>query len=391
MADKAFITPNVLKWARESARMTEEIAAAKIPVDIERLREWEEGISQPTIKQAQILAKAYKRPFALFFLPEIPRDFQPLQDFRKQDSKPLTTSSAFIIREIQQKQSWIRDIYEENNEGLLPFVGSFSMKDNPEQIAADIIKTLQINPTSYKTDNPMKEWIDAAELQGIFVSRTSFIHSRLKLDPEELQGFAIADPYAPFVFVNSGDWNAPQLFTLVHELAHIWIAETGISNKIEPEELQDKDKFHPVELFCNEIAANSLMPKEKVVNLTPYTFKDSKELFKAAKQFGVSSFALLVRILKLDLISTATYLKLKRQVDYDFTEYLRKEEEKNANQKENRGGLNYFLLQLNRNSKLFTQTVLDSFRGGHIEATLASSLLNVQVNKFHKLEAQLYR
>lgn len=138
--------------------MTEEIAAAKIPVDIERLREWEEGISQPTIKQAQILAKAYKRPFALFFLPEIPRDFQPLQDFRKQDSKPLTTSSAFIIREIQQKQSWIRDIYEENNEGLLPFVGSFSMKDNPEQIAADIIKTLQINPTSYKTDNPMKEW-----------------------------------------------------------------------------------------------------------------------------------------------------------------------------------------------------------------------------------------
>lgn len=391
MADKAYITPNVLKWARESARMTEEIAAAKIPVDIERLREWEEGISQPTIKQAQILAKAYKRPFALFFLPEIPRDFQPLQDFRKQDSKPLTTSSAFIIREIQQKQSWIRDIYEENNEGLLPFVGSFSMKDNPEQIAADIIKTLQINPTSYKTDNPIKEWIDAAELQGIFVSRTSFIHSRLKLDPEELQGFAIADPYAPFVFVNSGDWNAPQLFTLVHELAHIWIAETGISNKIEPEELQDKDKFHPVELFCNEIAANSLIPKEKVVNLTPYTLKDSKELFKAAKQFGVSSFALLVRILKLDLISTATYLKLKRQVDYDFTEYLRKEEEKNANQKENRGGPNYFLLQLNRNSKLFTQTVLDSFRGGHIEATLASSLLNVQVNKFHKLEAQLYR
>ena len=75
------------------------------------------------------------------------------------------------------------------------------------------------------------------------------------------------------------------------------------------------------------------MPKEKVVNLTPSTFKDSKEVFKAAKQFSVSSFALLVRILKLDLISTETYLKLKRQVDYDFTEYLRKEEEKNANQK----------------------------------------------------------
>lgn len=115
------------------------------------------------------------------------------------------------------------------------------MKDNPEQIAADIVKTLQIHPASYKTDNPIKEWIDAAESVGIFVSRTSFIHSRLKLDLEKLQGFAISDPYAPFAFVNSGDWNAPQLFTLVHELAHIWIAETGISNEIEPE-LQDKNK-----------------------------------------------------------------------------------------------------------------------------------------------------
>ncbi|MFN6089514.1 MAG: multiprotein-bridging factor 1 family protein, partial [Cyclobacteriaceae bacterium] len=72
MADKAFITPNVLKWARESARMTEEVAAAKVSVSIDKLKEWETGTSQPTIKQAQNLAKAYKRPFALFFLPEIP-------------------------------------------------------------------------------------------------------------------------------------------------------------------------------------------------------------------------------------------------------------------------------------------------------------------------------
>ncbi len=104
---------------------------------------------------------------------------------------------------------------------------------------------MKINPKSYKTDNPIKEWIDAAETNSIFVSRTSFIHSRLKLDSEEIQGFAIADPYAPFVFVNSDDWNAPQLFTLVHELAHIWIAETGISNEVELD-IKQKDKFHPL-------------------------------------------------------------------------------------------------------------------------------------------------
>ena len=392
MADKAYITPNVLKWARESARMTEETAAAKVSVTVDRLKEWEAGESQPTIRQAQTLAKAYKRPFALFFLPEIPRDFQPLQDFRKPGSKTLTTSSIFIIREIQQKEAWISDVYSENQEEKLAFVGRYSIKDNPQAVANDILETLKINPGSYKTDNPIKEWIDAAETNGIFVSRTSFIHSRLKLDSEELQGFAIADPYAPFVFVNSDDWNAPQLFTLVHELAHIWIAETGISNAVEPE-IRHKGKFHPVELFCNEVAANALMPIEIVSSFDTVSFQNLKDVYKVARQLGVSSFAILVRALKLNIISAPHYQKLKKHADIDYAEFLKREAEKKAIQKEKDqpGGPNYFLLQLNRNSRLFTQTVLDAFRGGIIEPTLASNLLNVQTNKFQKLESQLFR
>ncbi|MEA3448542.1 MAG: helix-turn-helix transcriptional regulator [Bacteroidota bacterium] len=83
MADRAFITTKVFKWARESARMPEEIAASKASVSVDKLKAWENGESYPTIRQAKILAKSYKRPFALFFLPDIPSDFQPLQDFRK--------------------------------------------------------------------------------------------------------------------------------------------------------------------------------------------------------------------------------------------------------------------------------------------------------------------
>ncbi len=390
MADKAFITPNVLKWARESARIIEEIAAAKVSVSVEKLQEWESGTDQPTIKQAQTLAKAYKRPFALFFLPEIPKDFQPLQDFRNSGSNPLTTSSIFIIREIQQKQTWISDNYRDNEENKLPFVGRFTFNDNPQFVAQDILKTLQINPSNYKSGNPIKEWIDAVETHGIFVSRTSFIHSRLKLNSEELQGFAISDPYAPFIFVNSEDWNAPQLFTLLHELAHIWIAETGISNDIEPE-IKNKEKYHPIELFCNEVAANVLMPTDILLNLGTQIYQNSKEVFKTAKQLGVSTFALLVRALNLGIISIPVYQKLKKQAEINYAEFLEREAEKKAKQKENAGGPNYFLLQLNRNSRLFTQTVLDAFRGGIIEPTLASSLLNVQANKFSKLEAQISR
>jgi Zn-dependent peptidase ImmA (M78 family)/transcriptional regulator with XRE-family HTH domain len=392
MADKAYITPNVLKWARESARMTEETAAAKVSISISKLQEWETGITQPTIKQAQTLAKAYKRPFALFFLPDIPRDFHPLQDFRSENSKALSTGSIFIIREIQQKQAWISDANEQNQEPKAPFVGRFNIYDNPEIVAKDILKTLGINPANYANDNPIKEWIDKAETQGIFISRTSFIHSRLKLDSSELQGFAISDPYAPFIFVNSDDWSAPQLFTLVHELAHIWIAATGVSNDIEPD-VTHQGKLHPIELFCNEVAANSLMPRDIVTNLQSTAFQSYKEVFNNSKKLGISSFAFLVRALNLGLISSDRYKSLKESAEVEYRAFLKREEEKKAKQKEkeNKGGPNYYLLQLNKNSRLFTQTVLDAFRSGFIEPTQASNLLNVQVNKFYKLEAQLYK
>ena len=394
MADKAYITPNVLKWARESARMAEEIAAAKVSVTVDKLKEWENGLNQPTIRQAQTLAKAYKRPFALFFLPEIPRDFQPLQDFRKSGSKDLTTSSIFIIREIQQKQAWISDVYSENNEEKLPFVGRFSLNSNPKVVANDILATLGINPAKYKTDNPIREWVNAAESNGIFVSRTSFIHSKMKLDSEELQGFAIADNFAPFVFVNSDDWNAPQLFTLVHELAHIWIAVTGISNGIEPE-IANRDKFNPIELFCNEVAANALIPSEIILNIDRGVFKNSQEIFKIAKNLGISSFAFLVRALNLQLVSNSEYNALKRQAEIDYQAFLKREAEKKAafklKQKDKPGGPNPYLLRLNKNSRLFTQVVLDALRSGFVQPTQASFLLGTPSNNFHKLEAQIYK
>ncbi len=391
MAERAFITPKVFKWARESAKLTEEIAALKISVSVEKLQEWEKGEGQPTIRQAQTLAKAYRRPFALFFLPDIPSDFKPLQDFRKKGSKVLSTSSIFIIREIQQKQAWISEVNEDNNEEIIPFVGKYSQHNNPGDIAKNIIDTLGIEPTNYESNNPILEWIDKAESNGIFISRTSFIHSKLKLDSEELQGFAIADKYAPFIFINSEDWDAPQLFTLVHELAHIWINKTGISNEIEPI-IKDKEKYNPIELFCNEVAANALMPVEYINQLDRNNFNNAKNVFKVAKEFGVSSFALLVRALNLNLISIDTYKKLKDQAVIEFKEFLRREEERKEKQKEkSKDSPIYYPLIINRNGRLFTQTVLDAYRGGDIEPTFASNLLNVKVNNFPKLESQMYR
>ena len=388
MADKAYITPNVLKWARESAHMSVEVAAGKIPVGADRLNDWEEGRDQPTIRQAEHLAKVYRRPFALFFLPEIPRDFLPLQDFRRSDATELGTASIFIIREIQQKQSWISETNKDNGEQPLPFVGKYTINDDPETVAKDILKTFQINPAAYNTDKPIREWINKAEAAGVFISRTSFIHSHLILDSGEMQGFTIADPFAPFVFINSGDWDAPQLFTLVHELAHLWVAKSGISNDIDPE--INKGKLHPVELFCNEVTANVLMPNMIISQLDSRVLSTNTEVFKTAGRLGVSSLALLVRAFNLKKISRIEYTSLKRDADIEFHKFLEREKEKKNKQKEKTGGPNPYLLRLNKNSRLFTQTVLDAFHGGRIAATQASSLLNTQVNNFHKFDSYLY-
>src|SRR5690606_33246663 len=146
MADKAFISSEILKWARVSANIFVENAAKKVSVSPERYLIWEEGNDFPTIRQAKILAKSFRRPFSLFFLPEIPKDFQPLQDYRRDDSKKLDTASLFIIRDVQEKQNWISELFEEIGEDKLPFVGKFTINDNPVLVAKDILNTLQIDP-----------------------------------------------------------------------------------------------------------------------------------------------------------------------------------------------------------------------------------------------------
>lgn len=389
MAERANITPEVLKWARETAKLSETDAAAKVSVKEDKIKEWESGESEPTIRQAKILANAYQRPFAILFLPEIPNDFQPLQDFRKKGSDELSTSTLFIIREIQQKQVWISEELKDNEVQKLSFVGKYSISDEPEIIANNIVETLELNPLNYENQDPIKLWVEKSEQKGIFISRTSFFHSHLKLDKEELQGFAIADEYAPFIFINSSDWKAPQLFTLVHELAHIWIATTGISNHITPN-IIDRNKYHPVELFCNEIAANALMPKSYIETFTPKDFENEKRIFSTAKNLGVSTIALLVRARNLNIITNNQYKKIKRKADIAFSDFLEKEKLKKLRQKKQDGGPSFYMLRLNRNGRLFTQSVLDAYKSGRIDPSVASLLLKVKSNQFPKLEERMY-
>jgi transcriptional regulator with XRE-family HTH domain len=136
--------------------MTVETAAEKAAVTPKRLQDWESGADRPTVAQARKLAAAYRRPFVLFMLPEPPYDFTPLRDFRKRNSTPLTTASAFIIRELREKQAWVKEWQEEQGEKPKPFIGRFTLKSSPATVATDILKELGLDPPHY--DQPMKGW-----------------------------------------------------------------------------------------------------------------------------------------------------------------------------------------------------------------------------------------
>ena len=390
MSNLAPITPEVLKWARESARISIPSAAAKISTTEERIQQWESGERVPTISQAKKLAEYYKRPFALLFLPNIPADFMPLQDFRRAGSSELGTASLFMIREIQEKQAWLSEFNEENEMEPLPFIGMFSLNDSPAKVANDILHTLEIDPYNYNKIPPLKVWLRKVEANGIYVSRSSFIHSHLVINVEELQGFAIADTYAPFIFLNTGDWDAPTLFTLVHELAHLWINKPGISNNtlVDTENISN---YHPVELFCNEVAAIALIPAAGISQID-FSEIQYSEIFRYSKKWGVSTFAFLVRAYNLGLLAIDQYHSLKDEAEHNFQLYIRQEELKKAKKKElGSTGPNYFITQLSKNGRMFTRTVLEAYKGGQVSSSVASQLLHVKVNKFSLLETLLYK
>jgi Zn-dependent peptidase ImmA (M78 family)/transcriptional regulator with XRE-family HTH domain len=390
MSTKAKVTPKIIIWARETVKMSIETVSTKMSIPKKRLEDWENGISYPTIKQAQKLAKIYRRPFAIFFFLDMPEDFHPLRDFRRKTSTPLQTASVFIIRDIQQKQAWMSENLIENNQLSLPFVGKFSIKDDPILVAKDILKTLGINPTNYaKGKTPLNYWISKAEKSGINISRTSYINKNLLIDPNELQGFAIVDQYAPFIFINSKDWESAQLFTLVHELAHIWIGVSGISNEISSnKEMKLNQNMDPIELYCSNVSANVLMPEEFMKSITISDSKMVNDIYGISKNLGVSSFAFLYRMFTLGMISKVDYFKTKDELDERFSDF---QEIKKNKTKSTEDLPIYYPLLINKNGKLFIQVVLNAYRTGDIEVSQASFLLNVKANNLGKLEEKVIR
>ena len=390
MPQKANINREILKWARKTAKISLEKAASTISKTCkpERIKEWEspEGNDLPSIKQVEKLARLYRRPVDVFYLKYIPRDYPPLKDFRINKEEGLSTSLIFMMREIQEKQEWLSKFLSDKKEKKLDFVGRYNIKSSPALVAADIRKTLGIS--SVKSDiKPLKHWIEKAESKRIFISLSSNFHTRLKLDSDVFKGFVISDKFAPFIFLNADDWDHGQLITLVHELVHIWINVSGISNEAGIGYEHPKG-IHLLEKFCRDVTELALLPEEEVTSLLQIKGELTlKIISKTGKRLGVSNDAILIRAGKLGLIENDKVVTLRKEADRVWKDFLFKESQKPKSS----GGPNYYIMQLRRSSKAFSNIVMDIYKSGKVNGSIASRLLNVKESNFVKFEKYIYK
>jgi len=285
------------------------------------------------------------------------------------------------LYDVLRKQQWYREYLEGEDAAPLSFVGRFGLGEEPAEIAADIRDTLGIDDALRQESTSWEEFLTRfvrkAEDERVLVLRSGIVGSntRRALDVEEFRGFAISDALAPLVFINSRDAKAAQIFTLAHELAHIWVGESGISN---PDYAQlSSQQQHVVDRQCDSIAAEVLVPRDDFMTRWSAFLSVEANIQRLAARYRVSAFVVLRRAYELDKITPDLYQS-------KYSELLKKTKRPSAN-----GGGDFYATLLSRNSSTFTTTLLVAAIEGRIPPREAASLLNVRMSTLRTIGGRL--
>jgi len=291
------VKPELLRWARERARIPEATLARRLP----KLAAWEQGSLQPTLKQVEAFARATHAPIGYLFLETPPVEDIPIPDFRTFAAAQVAQPSANLLDTIytcQQRQEWYREsLRTEGEDTPLPFVGSATLTTGVADAAERIRSTLGFNLDQRRAlptwTDALRQFITQADNAGILVMVNGVVgnNNRRKLDPGEFRGFALSDPLAPLVFINGADTKAAQMFTLAHELAHIWLGVSALSN-VDPA----STPTHRVEEWCNQVAAEMLVPLAVLRQQYRAEPDLQEESHRLARVFKVSTLVVLRRL-----------------------------------------------------------------------------------------------
>ncbi len=295
---RANINKMLISWARERAGLEQDTLIGKF----KKLPEWETGEVQPTLKQAEDFARAVHVPVGYLFLTEPPEESLPIPDFRTFAGQPMRRPSPNLLDTIytcQERQSWYRDFARITQTPELEFIGSATVVMSPEEAAARMQSILGFDLDARKG---CQTWADAlrlfirqADKIGVLVMVSGVVMSNThrKLNPNEFRGFALSDPLAPLIFINGSDTKAAQIFTLAHELAHLWLGDSALSNI----EAAPRQGFRQEEIWCNAVAAELLVPIASLRAVLRTGELLSETLSRLARKFKVSTLVILRRLL----------------------------------------------------------------------------------------------
>ena len=342
------VRPRMLRWARERAGYSTDALLRRFP----KLVDWEAGKIRPTLKQLEQFARSTHVPVGFLFLPEPPEESVPIPDFRRVAGAEDLSPSPDLLDTIylcQQRQEWFRDFARSSGEKPLGFVGSVEAGDDVVEVANRIRSTLEFDLEARRRHptwtDALRGFIGQAEEAGVLVMCSGVVgnNTRRALNPEEFRGFALADDLAPLVFINGADTRAAQMFTLAHELAHIWLGQSALTDS-EAGQIPDRAS----EQWCNHVAAELLVPLALLQEEYDPSQPLEEEAQRLARRFKVSTLVILRRIHDIGGINRQ---ELRGAYETEL--------EKLLDVPRGSGG-NFYLTQAARTSKRFTRALVIS-------------------------------
>ena len=372
------VNPDLLRWAIDRSGLSMDTLYSKFP----KLDAWLAAEKPPTFRQLETFARTTMTPFGVMFLNEPPEETIPIPDFRTKTDHSVDAPSPNLtatIQLMQLRQMWMREWLTEQGNDRLALVGSATLNRNPKSLAQEIRQALELTP----------EWAEqvatwelalttlrrSIERAGILVFSNSVVglNNHRPLDTDEFRGFALCDDVVPLIFINDADSKSARMFTLAHELVHIWLGTGGISNLINL--LPSKD---PTEKFCNRLAAELLVPAYKLNEVWPQVSQKSDRFLMIAKQFKVSPLVIARRALDLKLISKPEFFKFYNADRDDFLSRKKK-----LKSKEKSGG-NFYATQNVRLGRPFSAAIVRATREGRILIRDAYRLTGLKGQTFDK-------
>lgn len=316
---QAMINPDILSWARKRAGLDVHALARKLNIDEEKLTSWEQGGVRPTFKQAQNYAHSTYIPFGYLFLKQPPKDELPIPDLRTvgdYSTSEISINLRDVIKDVFQRQLWYKEYQTERGTESIMVVGCVSIETPVNTIVANMKAHLNIKswPERGNWEDYVRDLIGRIESLGILVMRNGMVGSNTHrlLSVDEFRGFAIADRIAPVIFINTADCPEARLFTIIHELTHIWLGESGISDA-------DPHSQRQVERLCNAVAAEFLAPEDE---FTAHWLIDTDNwkvnLPVLSSHFHVSQWVIARRALELGLIISSEYWSYVKRSQADY-------------------------------------------------------------------------